>query len=506
MPAGLIANKTNLKELGKDFKSHYKLIVGEISLLGFMRITNFPTYLPVDPNIIDPRPQIRTQFDLDYNQSKTFAEAKSLVLVSTVGHFLIATREGYDFDAGKKVNSEEAQVERFQSIHEGPISYCGIHTHLKDYVLTVGGRIFSMWNINSIYPLLWRKAKSGLKYITGGWLMRRPTCIMLIVSDGTIEVWDWSLNNNEPIRVIPTGGEMLLNLHGTVSSNHTRKNTFGLSDNLGTMTFYHLPSFFTTGTKDEVQIAEQLLTRCYKRMLILRQWIEKFEEEYQKTEEDTLKTKVESLLKATVANKERLSTVDEKGYFSQIEKMNRIFAGANWKSEEERQMFKTMLDRKKLNLKELEIYKDALQKQVQNRTEKLIKQDKIIANKTNIFVFETNKIFSRRTHLDQQRKFSLQASIDLTKQEYVEDYDLIEDASLYYINTHEFHYEFLWSKLMHAGHKVKKNMQDWFKSQRISKREMREKRQRKIYNTSGEPSVQEFKNVDFDESYTEVNG
>lgn len=461
LPLGLVADLTNLKELGKDFKPHYKITMKELPILTIVRMPMVTEYKPVE-DYEDPRPQIRTEYTNTSEQLPT--EMQQFTFATTIGQLINAKIEGFDFDVGTKMSTEEATIEYYQSMHEGPIVFCGKHPTIKDYLLTIGGTVFTIWHSEEKHPILWRKASYGLKYNTGGWMLRRPACILLVRSDGSLEMWDLLINNIQPIRVVSTGGDMLLKSFGFLSAVHPRKSTFAFSDNLGTLSVYFVPEIFNHTTKNEHNLTQILLDRSYQRRILLRNWMEKFGETVQQRDEETCKLRIDSILRAAIKAKSVSNIrIDEKKYFSEIDKMNKIFEGVHWKSKEERYMFQTMLNRKRLNLRELEVYKETLQQQEREKKEKLLKQHQLIENKNHIFIHESSKVFERRGHFDHQRKYSLQTAFGFEHIGYIDDYDRIESGALYFIETHNFEPKFEWSKLLNRKNKFNKYIQNWLK-------------------------------------------
>ncbi|XP_043505750.1 dynein axonemal intermediate chain 3-like, partial [Polistes fuscatus] len=132
--------------------------------------------------------------------------------------FLIGTIEGYvglvtweGFDANLTGNSEECQWKWMKRIHDGPVTHMVRSEYHEKIVATVGGHIFAIWRDDYEEPIIWKK--SSLSYTGCTWGNFRPTILVLVRIDGTIEIWDFIVKGQEPIITQSVSGRIITGIY-----------------------------------------------------------------------------------------------------------------------------------------------------------------------------------------------------------------------------------------------------------------------------------------------------
>ncbi|XP_008208358.1 WD repeat-containing protein 63-like isoform X1 [Nasonia vitripennis] len=205
-PQSLVQSISPYKILDGAFKPLYILIVQQanqtrnavVTTMSLGRADLSKVQLEPRPRDDDPVTKRRHfKVSLEKGEEEYRLVISDRIFVGTAaGECGLVSWEGYDFSTGISLNKEICKWTWRKQLHDGPVSHAVRSRHLKDVLLTVGGRIFAVWREDAEDPIIWRK--SEFRYTAGCWDGSKPTVIILGRNDGTVEIWDVFNKSHEP--------------------------------------------------------------------------------------------------------------------------------------------------------------------------------------------------------------------------------------------------------------------------------------------------------------------
>lgn len=440
-PSALRRDTSELSKFGDKFAPHYKLIIKDndfpVPITSVLKKTSFLTYEPLEKTNLK-NPEVSTHYkivneDIQVNKS-------DIIIGTSNGKIAKLFWDGFTF-LSESIHTETLNPEFYQTIHDGPILTCISHPYKPELFLTLGGHVFALWYTDETKPLFWRKSPAkGCKYMAGGWSIDHGSFMILVRSDGAIEIWDFISQCSAPIRTM-TYGVKLQNILGLKTSQHCRKNTFALTDTDGSIHIYYVPELLKIRSGSSKYFYDVLFKTSFARTTKINNWISQF-----KKTDHSLPTvsSTRETIKCTVKGELKLQTDVEK-IIMELNTMNRIFENQKWNSNHEELMYQIMLERKKLNVDELRKQKKPLEEVALEKKRQLKKQALVLKNKEKIFENATIAICTNQKNI-KTRKYSLEHSIENTMLQYLEEYDEIEKNALKYMKIHQFHYSLDWAQ------------------------------------------------------------
>lgn len=430
-PSGLECCATNVVEQ-KIFRPVFKISLSKLPIISITRLSCFSQYESVD-GWTDPRPEKRTYFELyDF---ETTDDRPLFRLTTTTGKIVQATFKGFDYDAGSAVNTQEATLMYYESVHDGPITFYGIYPTDKHYSLTIGGTVFAIWHAKETFPLLWRKAVKGCKYFSGGWSTDRPGNVFLIRSDGLLEIWHLLVSSTKPIRTINVGCDKFLNCYGFLTSGRCRKGTFACSDEGGSVTIFHVPEMVHM-LEEEQELMSFVLQRSKKKVKYIREWMDRYAEAHQRD----FKRKsgsIDSIITARLLERGKQSLLRTERTVSDLEALTTdIPEEKKIQTPEEKALVDIMLYRKNLDLEEIMLYKKNLQQQEKEGKVKLLKLAKLLREKNQKVVHTSLNLLQGYKRHFTERIFS--QDLLILDSRLIEYYDEIEQQALKSIQRNSF--------------------------------------------------------------------
>lgn len=478
-PEQIVEQMTDIMALGENFKPIYKLfLTTESRAFPITTILKYGTpvvYKPV--SFIDTDPRIRTQYELAEVSGPS--ELPGLFFASTIGKIAEAKWTGCDIGRSKEIITEIPNLDMYESIHDGPIVKCSTNQVVNSVVLTIGGRIFAIWETSVTRPLLWKRAPFHNKYLSGGWTSSHPSYFTVLRTDGICELWDLLVNNMRPTRVIVI--QSAVSTHGFRTPFHCSKCTFGAAHVSGAFTVFDIPQLLLTHGPDEEDLFKSLIGRGVRRAIHLDKWISEFDVNYEI--KFTVEVKVSHIRQELEKQSSLFKSVSDQ--CSQIKKLSEMFgesqigshAGMQVSVEcssgkldvlldmmhssslEEKIRFEEALALKHISLDFLEEQRSLVQRTAIKKKELAKRKSIIMHKKEKIFknakalLLPTRKLPKIRTFTRATPKFD-------DAYGFVEDYAEIEARSLAYIKDNPFIYKTSFAATMENAKKRFKIAQD----------------------------------------------
>lgn len=467
-PRALNKNISDFKIFTKILSPQMKFSISEalnknVPISNILMREHFQEYLILNPETLD-KPNQQTFFKLSMKTTSSF-----------IPNFIVTTECGQILNCSLKKQiedeeeidpneiSEECHTSTFISIHDGPIRTCQRNPFIPELILTVGGKVFAIWDTsnNENAPLLWRRSKC--RYLSGIWSSSEPQFVMIFRHDSHFETWDILDQNKNADFVIKYTGNIIVDGFGSSSENHVRKNTYCAVDNRGVIKIYDTPrNKDVENVEDLVKSTKELLEKQATLRKKLKDW--------------TLSWKTKCIRKPvtkkdkhqTVWTKTSESKQDERHEQKELIKklkfdnVDKQFA-ERWNEKEEKIMYKKILKKNKLDLQELEEEKQPLLQMAREKNYKKEKEISLISNKNKSFE-KFNKLFFDEIKFKDKRSIVERISHSLhNTASYLKIYNDIERNVIDAVNSNKYEYTFNWLKMIHNS----KSIQPVYKQYRI---------------------------------------
>lgn len=416
--------------LAKQFKPIMKINLTEGK--NIFPVTSF-TKLPgrikyIAKGHTDEKLLIRTYYDLLKTQNSC-AILPFLVTTGT-GQIVEIKNINYEFSMQNNVQTKLSKIEHITSLHNGPISVCHLHPEIDNFILIIGGSVYSIYNTDILQTVYSKKAPGNSKYLSGGWLQKYVSCFVLLRSDGAVEIWDLLQSTVKPLRIYT--GRTAKNLFGTLAPPHCRNDTIGISDIIGDLWVLNIPQIKTLNCKDDISSTKKLFENAVKRKDLLNKWMQRFEG----LDSDTavlIVKKPSGIVNYEIEPGDR-KNVEVK--ISEIEKMNRIF-DVEWETQELKDKFKALLELHNYNLEELQKNEELVQSKIRDKKKIESKQHDIIAYKE--IIFDNAKVLLLpQPPIERTRTYCVAKSAESADFAFKADYDRIEETALMFIQENEY--------------------------------------------------------------------
>ncbi|XP_011503616.1 PREDICTED: WD repeat-containing protein 63-like [Ceratosolen solmsi marchali] len=215
-PQSLIQSISPFKILDVIFKPLYLLIVQNPNETHNAIITSM-TYPKPDIKKEQMAPIIQSDDIITRRYYKVVMKKQNKICGAKIfvgtarGDCGVLSWDGYEFSTGVTLNKEVCKWVWVKQIHDGPVCHVSRSRHLKDLILTVGGRIFAVWREDFEIPIIWRK--SQYRYTACSWDSNRPTVFILGRNDGTVETWDMFIKSHEPNIIESMSGRIITGIY-----------------------------------------------------------------------------------------------------------------------------------------------------------------------------------------------------------------------------------------------------------------------------------------------------
>ncbi|XP_066905918.1 uncharacterized protein mmm isoform X2 [Halyomorpha halys] len=333
-------------------------------------------------------------------------------------------------------------VRFFKQVHDGPINKIKRHPQNNQIFLSSGGQVFGLWKIDQEEPLKWRKYAD--KYVTAvGWTRLRPSSFMIGLSDGCMEIWDVYVNGNEPKMTLKVTTGAIYDF--VVPILPIPMGLFGITDYKGILKFYVIPWEYQFPRENEEEFFFNKVEAEHQRRLLMN---EKKKSQMSLIEEETSQHSVDEKLSEDLKEKESEEIIKKKELIGCRKFKDELYkwylrrrgknaawldeAEKKWFLKEQEYMIKTILQNKKIDLKELDDAIEPLYKKEKHAKDIAVKILDVLEMADEIFKKEVQQlVLARNYHNDTQ------VSLEIGKMNFGELEDAMEAIDLYFGESYE---------------------------------------------------------------------
>lgn len=451
-PAKLTDNVSPFRVLNHQFSPKYKIILGAGKL--FLPITCMVLdsykyqYRPIN-NLkwVDAK---RTYFEQIQPESGSTEEFKPNFLVATsLGGVTTGSWAGLSFNQGVACHQEYAELNPVVTIHDGPIVACRLNPYYPEYFLTVGGKVFAVWNRNHMKnPVYWRKATT--QYISGAWVPSNPFGVILARSDLIFEHCTILSSDNSSKIETRSRDASVLGMHIENGKDHVMKDKIAISNAIGAIRINKFPELSELQKDRLIESRDTLLEMLNKTQLLSskNKNLKKPTMEMS-TSDQGLPTKV-SKDNFDVSNIVLKKALD-------WDKLEQIISAKNQNSDEF-QIYDVILKKKQINLNDLIEQKGPLKEKLLNEMATEIKFRQILTRKPRIFQNAQNSLISK---VEYKKKNKIVVTpndkneISALKHSYLSNYKTLEEESLNHIRRRPHKASFNWNAMAEKGKSIR---------------------------------------------------
>ncbi|XP_068989330.1 dynein axonemal intermediate chain 3 [Neodiprion pinetum] len=287
---------------------------------------------------------------------------------SPEGDFLSCAWEGHEFT--EVASSENCRYLEWSRVHDGPITWISQSPHLSEALLTVGGRVFAVWNRDFLQsPLLLRKSREG--YTACCWTSR-PGVFLVARNSGDVETWDLCSNTRECLAVQCISGKRITGLYPHVIP--LEPNFVGVCDHNGALRIFKEPSFFSEDKSRRIEWLAEFVAREVTRKREFTAW----ESNFLKTDPHRLQRKASRAADEAKRRHEeaRAKFQKEQEELARLEEERRArlvpkSKAEKWRESDLERMRSILLTKKGFDPRELEATRKPLVQQEEERSRKL---------------------------------------------------------------------------------------------------------------------------------------
>ncbi|CAG9860925.1 unnamed protein product [Phyllotreta striolata] len=317
-----------------------------------------------------------------------YPEIKPQIYVGSMeGDFIKCVWEGQDFDSGEMINNEFGIVKSRARIHDGPLITMQKNPEF-DITLSVGGKIFALWNDQvPNKPLFWKKAKE--MYTSGEWNVSHPYMFTNKLVNGDVEEWSLAFSSKIPNFSLTFSSGYL-----TASAFHTlkqKRTIYAAADKLGCLRLFLMPEDPTPGTLQlKKERFQRFIEREVRRKKYFFEWQTSINKkiaaaagEMEEVVEDAVSiapTQIEEIPKP----EEKQPKMERKPKQEEVSLSEKIIRRRQ--KEEEAIIRETLIVKKQLDIKELERRRKPLLKLEEENERKKRKQKQRLKEGENIFL------------------------------------------------------------------------------------------------------------------------
>nr|XP_034178365.1 WD repeat-containing protein 63-like [Osmia lignaria] len=315
----------------------------------------------------------------------------------------------------------ECKILNHSYVHDGPVTEITRSPHLRDVLLTIGGRVFAIWRDDYLdSPLFWRRAR---RYTVCCWA-NEPGVFLLGTRDGAFEIWDIKNESNQPVfsRVVSSrsiSSLILLDYLGCKGSK-----MIGIGDQNGFFHAFEEPEIFRGDQTiiERMDWFEEYVWREARRKRVFIGWQEDFLANDPVMIAKRAARRDEERKREAEKTRERLRREQEARLKLRAEKRTRsapISKDVAWKSKEFDRMKNVLLSKKGLVPAELEAKRLPLVVAKAERDAKLKRAQDKVANQEAHFL---NKLLIDFPELFETKREALKSKESVEQQKSVDDY------------------------------------------------------------------------------------
>lgn len=380
-----------------------------------------------------------------YTESSEFLDETQIDLSEFIPKFMVASQTGMVLQCSLSDGNEDdpnliaeaCKATVCVSAHDGPVRICQRNSFIPGIILTVGGKVFAIWDETDQgkVPFIWRKTK--LRYLSGIWSTLEPHVIILFRSDSHFEIWDLLLRSKHPDYVVRYTGNMIVDGFGDSVAR-----TYCTADIRGAIKLCNFPRI---ADKYNLEELKEETMKSFKKQTEIQQKLKQW------TLSLRTKNTKEIALKKDNRHTFRPKTVtieDERQEVRQIMKTLKFYnvdkqCSERWNKKQEKIMYKIILKKNKLNLKDLAAQNEPLLKIEENRIAQQEKQLNTILSKDQVYMKSRNFLLDRAV-FPKRNTITPKHIMSQAKLSYMSSYKDIEKNALNFIGTNPLCLKFDW--------------------------------------------------------------
>lgn len=454
-PSGLLTDVSSFKILDRILQPCYKIILGVAGQPQTLCLQSFAMTSTQLSYVHTPKTngKGRKYFSCNILEQNQADINTTLYCGSQHGEVVKVSWEGHEFNTGEVVNSEYCDIKFNCCIHDGVISSCTKNPLMDGLTLTVGGKIFAIWNDKLVgRPLTWKKRPYRLT--DGVWSLYKPSLLFISTCEGDLETWDLLLRSDQPISVQTLSGTMLtdINLHTLPLT----KNLIGVSDGNGSLRMYLNPPIFQL---ESAAYNRRMKVMIQRELNVMNSFLE-WQDKYMNSNPQILlemKRKEGAILADKEEEKRRLREELEKRQEQEAEarriaSMKVIGPEERWQRIIQKLIERTIAVKKRINRAELIEHEKPLRELEAQRLEKEKRMLDIMKNQKVIFNDTVAILFPEAVKKPEKIKKSLLSSDkEQLKKEYLEDYEYLKDNAIVTVKQNRYKVPFNWDETILEG-------------------------------------------------------
>ncbi|KAI4488451.1 hypothetical protein M0802_011624 [Mischocyttarus mexicanus] len=494
-PYALLESISPFETLNRIWRPYYMLIIHYPNENRRPVLSTFTVYsLKLKKQLDEPFPVMKTDITArryyKFVQEKPDYIMKPEIFIGTVeGYVGLVTWEGFKIDSNLTANREECKWKWMKRVHDGPVTHMARSEYHEKIVATVGGHIFAIWREDYGEPIIWKK--SNLSYTGCTWGNFRPTILVLVRIDGTIEIWDFIVKGQEPIITQSVSGRIITGIY--THELPLDPQCVGICDFNGTLRIFTAPPILLTFDVGDITWMENYVDQQVDRIVKFKDWQDAWNEKnFERIDkkkkldereagvkrietERKLREEMDELLKKAEEEKRRMRKVRKPWQF--IEE-----AKERWHETEMKRMQITILEKKGLRRDVLErqrapvlkLRQEAKRKERQIR--EILQQRDQIFQETVTFLFPEQEIDHK--HIHDQKHTSLpyikskpfederstkeedtvESFVEKKAEQIIEEFREVEEEALERLLYQRFEHVFDWPTVLMEAKQRRYNM------------------------------------------------
>lgn len=392
----------------------------------------------------------RMQYDTTNHIEKTILD-QDIAVGTITGDFATGIWEGFEYSSGASISEESLSLKNFARYHDGPIISINRWSADGNILLTVGGKIFAIWNKLFLgKPLMWRKAP--YKYTHGTFGRTYCALIILTTNYGTVEYWELSNNTSKYFEQISLSGKFISGF--SVTNTPSDKGLIGFHDSNNAFRIFRFPLRNFSDITIAINKVFKLFVKIEKVKKKYALWQEEWHLKNQASETPQVQEVVETD-QAAQAELEEQPVVKSQSVVAAREKKTYIeMKQQEYIDRENQRMKSVLLALKHLNPDVLRKEQIPLKLLEKEQTDKKRKQRRRLARAEEIFV---ENIAINFPHVIKKAPpppidpYAGGDSLD-SKVKCFDKYKKMIPTLQTFINNHPFYYDFNWFELVKDGY------------------------------------------------------
>ncbi|KAF2880130.1 hypothetical protein ILUMI_26041 [Ignelater luminosus] len=410
-----------------------------------------------------------------------------LVAGTSLGDFLIAGWEGFEFEEEEILPKEVSKIENIAKYHDGPVISVHRSPLHSDLYLTVGGKVFALWNSQlQDRPILWRRSKC--KYTQGVWNTYRPSMFRLTRFDGCVEMWHLKTRSDKCIDLKQLSGKCLTGTY--THSLAMEQNVMGIANSRGTLRLYYIDHEPMDQSENDKLNISKFCEKEVQRKLHFQKWQNKWFEKHadlmnEKKQKELLLQKEQIKREKERLAEERIrqqkEEAERKALLKPPERGKRQeWVHQQWMAKEKKRLTKVLLEQKGLDIKVLEQNQLPLTKAAEDEQTKKLKQVQRLEKASKIFDDTVAVLFPDAIEPKVPPPIDpYNWEVTVTERtEHFEEYQRIESEFQEYVSANPYIHSFNWITFLNSGKERRKTLDGYYSRTSHRSRILKEKQAR----------------------------